>query len=1177
MATTRRFEMRTITWAALLIGGVTLGRVAALESRAAGVESGNGLRLELSSEGRVTGLTIGQTVLPLKGKGGFALADFKNQPEPVNLVPNAGFEEGVAPWHLGKGQSLDTEVFHSGKASVRLEVPGPERGVSNLEAIVPVKPNTHYRVGMWIRRRNLGVCGAYASERDDRNKLTGKLTQVGTSIPKRDGVWLPLSWEITTEPKTTRLSLRADIYHSTGTLWVDDYFVEEVNEGVYEAVAGQTKAAGGAVTLSAALPQRGLALEARFQPDRECVRVEGWVRDTTGADRAIGVKFALPLDIAGWQWHHDAEEHETIAPGRIYRSTYKCLSGIGVCSIYPWSAASGPRAGLSLALPLAQGPRVFLLQHDPSAGGTSLIFYFGLAKDAGHHPSRATFQFVIYRHDPAWCMLSAMQTYYRLFPESFVKRPTFEGYLNYADMERFEPVRHQLLIYQKDRLDDASDFGEGYQFVWHLHGCYDFHQVAYDDPKLPADAMVFSLLRGLVAAERGRPHYYTPCAETLKKIALGPQGEIAYIGDTRYWRPHEGYNHTGKAGWGFNFRVDEDPDVSPFLADLARHKAEQYARGPKRRDWEATFTADAIEGYMSNTGGLDYCREHFKTTLVPLTFGFGDLQPAMPNTIWDFHHKAWWPITQQYKIATYGNANGYEQFFTMPYVDIPMTEGSWDPQHPERLDRFMRAINYRKIWRYWHAWDKRGGYGDRDPANVEAHFRHALAYAIYPAVACVQSASGDLESHRALYRQYVPAIEELSAAGWDPVPYAKASAGAIVERYGAYGQGELHLTLRNYADRAIESVLALDRKALGIAEGSELIAMDILPGTAQVAAIAREGYPVSIAADGSRAFWIGTREQAVQHSFRMAAATLEKLERLFAQEMNGTSRATWNDARRVAQAGTQSSGIHAFKLAEDLQQMALRLENELPTRAPVDLAKLLFRLRAQVSLVPVARLQLESSVPRVIAAASRGALTTVALKLRGAELPLDELQARVVSPWAETALKCKIEPAARASAAGREFGAKAALFVPAEPPRRLMPYLLEIRGRATNAKQPFTLAIPIDVQVGAPLEVHVAPQGVFRGRRQSLHFTVTNRLDEKARVTLKLSGPRQARFVPGELVFDLPAKGTAERALILDLDRSVEIGDLRLFYQAASEDPRFRAEGPLFVSVGEAAASESTR
>lgn len=1134
------------------------------------VETAKGLRLELSDEGRVTGMSIGGSVLPLRGNGGLAIADFKHQPAPVNLIPNAGFEDGATGWRLAKGQSLDSSVTHFGKTSARLEVAGPVAASSNLEVVVPVKPNTRYRVGMWLRRQGVGVCGAYSSERDENGRLSGKQSQVGTAIPKQDGVWLPLTWEIVTEPATRRLSLRADIYRSTGTLWLDDYFIEEVSEGVYEPVAGKTQRVADGVALKAALPDRGLEVDAVVRQGKECLRIDGEVRDTTGEDRALGLRFALPLDLAGWTWYRDAEERETIQAGSVYRHTYKCRTGIGLCSIYPWSAVTGPDAGLSLALPLAQGPRVFLLQHDQTRQETSLTFFLGLAKDAGHHPSRAPFSFVLYAHGPAWGMRAAMETYYRLFPESFVKRPTFEGYLNYANMERFDPANHTLVVNSRDALDDASDFGEGYKFLWHLHGCYDFRQVAYEDPnpKRPDDETVFGLLREMAEVEVSRRRDYTPTAETLKKIVFGPRGEISYIGDTRYWRAHEGYNHTDRPGWGLNFRVNEDPGISPFLAEVARRKAEEYARTAGRRDWDATFTADAIEGYFANTGGPDYRREHFRTTRVPLAFGYENLQPCMPNTIWDFHHTAWWPITEQYKIATYGNANGYEQFFTMPFVDVPMTEGSWDAKNRDRLDRFLRAVNYQKIWRYWHAWDKSGGYGDRDPANVQAHFRSGLAYAIYPAVACVQSATGDLEPHRAWYRQYVPAIEELSRAGWEPVPYAKASEGVVVERFGDFARGELHFTFRNYADRPVDAVLAADWKSLGVAETDELAMIDIVPRTPQVVPVVRrDDFHVVLEADGSRAVWVGTRTQAAQHGFRLAVATLEKIRRLFASEMDSASTAALHAAWQIAQAGVSAEGRAALDQAESLQQAAGRLAEDLKTRSPVDLEKLLLRLRAEVSLVPVALLKLEMQTPRVVADARKGQPTAVIARLVSGTTKTAGLEFRAVSPWSEVVGRSSVRPAVPLPG-GQATIFEAGLRVPADPPRRLMPYLLEARGTADGV--PFTIATPVDVQVGAPLEVKLLPERVVRGQTSQLKLSITNRLAEEGQLAVAFVLPAKATLEPAMWNVSVAGQATVAREVTLTLDPNVPIGDLRLTYRITGDDPRFHAQGPLFLSVDEA-------
>ncbi len=50
-----------------------------------------------------------------------------------------------------------------------------------------------------------------------------------------------MSRDLTTEPKTTRLSVRAAITRSTGTLWMDDVSVCEVTAPVYASVEGRAQ------------------------------------------------------------------------------------------------------------------------------------------------------------------------------------------------------------------------------------------------------------------------------------------------------------------------------------------------------------------------------------------------------------------------------------------------------------------------------------------------------------------------------------------------------------------------------------------------------------------------------------------------------------------------------------------------------------------------------------------------------------------------------------------------------------------------------------------------------------------------------------------------------------------------------------------------------------------------
>ncbi|MGD9497825.1 MAG: sugar-binding protein, partial [Armatimonadota bacterium] len=1076
----------------------------------------------------------------LGAPGGFALCDYAKQPEPVNLIPNGGFEEGAQGWSLGAGQTIDEDIAHSGRRSVRLSIPAGEPGRSNVGVTVAVKPNTRYRAELWIRRENVGVTGTYVSERDDAGNLTGTATQYGRAVPAVDGVWHQQVWDLRTQPATTQLNIRGDIYNSTGTIWLDDFALYELGEGDYRPIKGSGRAEGEAVRITGALPDANLQLEATLTGDEDCIRVEGLVRDSTGKDRAVGVRFSLPIDAEGWTWWGDAEDREAVAAGGVYRRTYECKAGIGVCSIYPWSALTGPDAGLSLALPLAQGPRVFVIEHDQRQPAMQLTFYAGLCADSGNHPSRFPFSFVIYRHDPAWGMRAAMERYYELFPESFVKRPPFEGYLNYANLERFDPATHELVI-SNVRLDDCSDFGEGYDFIYHCHGCYDFRMVPWDDPTLPSDEVVLGLLEEMVAAEQQQPRSYVPTAETIRKLCYSERGRISYIGDTRYWRPHEGYNHTDQAGWGLNFRVNEDPDVSAAVAEATRSRIEAYRAEAQRRPFEGTITADAIEGYHSLQREPNCRREHFATTLQPLTFTKDTLTVCMPNTIWDLHQKSWWPLSSEHQVAVYGNANGYEQMFTMPFIDVPMIENDWDVGNPGRFERFLRASAHHKIWRFWRVCAGGRNAGEGDPELVRKHFARGLAYVVYPAVYPLYERAG--REYRALYRQYVPALEELSIAGWEPVPHARATGGAVAERFGAFADGELHLTLRNYAAEPVISTVALDRAALGIPDDAELVALDLLPGQAVTEPVG-ETWQVEVGADDARAFWIGTREQLSDRGFRLAGRTLGKIERLFASDLTAEARAMLADAQALAQRGRDASGAEACRIALELADAADTLREAIETQAPVDLAKLLLRLHAQLACVAAGELGVEMRAPRVVEAA-RGEMPDLSATIEG----LEGAALRYLSPWPELSARMPL---------------------PADPARDLLPYVVEMAGERDGVE--FFAAVPIDVVLSQPLSVEVAPTRVFRGEQRRVTLTVAGRWP--AHVTLALSPPAGVEAEPAELGLRVGAEPVSAD-VVLRLAESVHLGELKIPWQTRSEDARYNLSGELHLGVSEPVPSVS--
>jgi hypothetical protein len=493
----------------------------------------------------------------------------------------------------------------------------------------------------------------------------------------------------------------------------------------------------------------------------------------------------------------------------------------------------------------------------------------------------------------------------------------------------------------------------------------------------------------------------------------------------------------------------------------------------------------------------------------------------------------------------------------MPFTDMAMVEGRWPATRRGEEERFWRATAYHKLWRYWV--DNTGWYSaPADQASVMRQFRNGLAQAIFPSLEAIQSSSHNLESYRAAYRQYVPALEELSAAGWEPVPYATATEGVIVERFGSFAEGTLHLTLRNYATAPKEVVLHPDRQGLGVPPKADLVYTNLLPGTPTVADLPEEGLKAQVEADGSRAFWIGTRQQAAARGFRLARYTLGKIERLFATELDATSRKTVEDAKAIAKQGMAIEG-GALSRAELMQSQADRLQQDLKTNSPLDLAKLIFQLRTQVSLAPAALLHLQAGAPRLVEGALRGQSVSVPWTMPDPKWAKpSESGILFMSPWPEVAAKCTVLNA-------QTIG----LSVPAEPQRELLPYLVVYQVR--RGRERFTVCTPVDVTLGEAVQVALEPAQVTRGADIAVKVVLSSRLKEAATVRLTLTPPQLVKVNPAKLTVALPAEGRAEAPLTLTLERGVRLGDLWLGYAITSDQAQFAGKGMVSVKVTEAA------
>src|SRR5581483_2122316 len=97
--------------------------------------------------------------------------------------------------------------------------------------------------------------------------------------------------------------------------------------------------------------------------------------------------------------------------------------------------------------------------------------------------------------------------------------------------------------------------------------------------------------------------------------------------------------------------------------------------------------------------------------------------------------------------------------------------------------------------------------------------QRSLFYGIYPSMFSVNAADSPYWQNpnwynrdRPLFKRYIPIIKRLSAAGWEPITYARSANPAVyVERFGPR-----LFTMLNASRQPQETTLTIDLRALGL-------------------------------------------------------------------------------------------------------------------------------------------------------------------------------------------------------------------------------------------------------------------------------------------------------------------------------------------------------------------------
>jgi hypothetical protein len=564
-------------------------------------------------------------------------------------------------------------------------------------------------------------------------------------------------------------------------------------------------------------PELGLALHVKFLGTSNHVDVEGRVTDTTGKDRAVTLLFALPLRAVGWSWGEDIRSARAIpANGELTHVTSVACGATGTESLYPLAAIWNESAGIALGIDMG-APAVFRIGYHSGLEWLFIAYDFGLVKETEHFLSSADFRFVIYRFDPAGGFRAALQKYMGIFPDYFTVRSHRQGlWMPFTAVSKVQGWEDFGFRYHEGNNDVAWD---------DQHGVLSFR---YTEPMTWWMPMKKELPRTLPEALRVRDEEATNgnskqrrMAEISRVAAMYDEaGSPALLFRDTPWangavwslnpNPFLGVTDTTTAAGSAERNSNQ---AANHLSSAPLNAASIYWNdqvrnqlyGPDAKGRLDGEYLDSLEGYV--TADLNFRREHFRSTTVPLTFDFESKQPALFKglAVYEFTR---WMSEDVHRLGKLMFANGVPYRFTYlcPWLDVLGTETDWlqaDRYHPASLATMdlWRSMSGAKPYLLLMNTD----YDQFTSELVEKYFQRALFYGMWPGFFSHNAADNPYwqnphwyERDRPLFRKYLPLIRRVAEAGWQPVPNASSTEPRIlIERFGPGADRITYFTLYN--------------------------------------------------------------------------------------------------------------------------------------------------------------------------------------------------------------------------------------------------------------------------------------------------------------------------------------------------------------------------------------------
>jgi hypothetical protein len=541
-------------------------------------------------------------------------------------------------------------------------------------------------------------------------------------------------------------------------------------------------------------PELGLRLDYTLTPRSNHLVMTGRVADTTGQDRAITLVFALPVRTNGFLPDSLGDHYgPVIRPPRAYSTETQVKCGAtGTLALYPVLPMWQGNTGLALGLDLAK-PAIYRLGYDRALQWLWIAFDFGLAPETRRFPRAAEFQFILYHFPAAEGFRGAWQKYLDIFPDYFVVRSKDQGiWMPFTDIST---------------VQGWQDFGFKYHEGNNNVPFDDAHQILsfrYTEPMTWWMPMPKDVPRTREAAlkirdellERGKPHQRTPAKVTLVAAMHDESDQPALLFRNEPW--------CDGAVWSLNPNPWL-PGPTNFATWHWSDDTKRLLYGPGAKGQLDGEYLDSLEGYV--TTDLNYRRDHFAHTTVPLTFASDTKRLALFKGLAVFEFTRWFcdDVHQMGKL-TFANGVPYRFTFLCPWLDVMGTEtdwnpgGRWSPPADATLSlwRFMSGAKPYVLLMNTH-------YDAFTPELVEKYFQRCAFYGFYPSMFSHNASENPYWQNptwynrdRPLFRKYIPVIKQTAEAGWRPVTSATCDNPDLwLERFGPGQTPAVYVTVFN--------------------------------------------------------------------------------------------------------------------------------------------------------------------------------------------------------------------------------------------------------------------------------------------------------------------------------------------------------------------------------------------